>query len=140
MRNLSNLSTQAQMFLRTKIGYRTDDQSALANDIRQPEPIDVLDDEINDMGNTDIPDTLNEIYGTDFSDKIEPIDDFIKKTLNTDKYYLIWVTATKDDDEQYADDPESIYSIDFKDKKFMIVSDIGNEGFLIATVKDPLAL
>ena len=140
MRNSSNLSTQAQMFLRTKVGYRTDDQSALANDIWQPAPIDILDDEINDMGNTDIPDTLNEIYGTDFSDKIEPIDDFIKKTLDTDKYYLIWVTATKDDDEQYADDPESIYSIAFKDKKFMIVSDIGNEGFLIATVKDPLSL
>lgn len=59
MQNLSNLSTSAQYILKTRRGYRSDDQSELTGLTHQPLPIQIIDHEFNELGNTD---TLKLIY------------------------------------------------------------------------------
>ena len=61
-----------------------------------------------------------------------------KNKLNTDDYHLIWLTATKNEADQYADSTNSIYEVDLPNDS-MIISDIGTDGVLIASSTDPLA-
>ena len=53
--------------------------------------------------------------------------------MKLDEYYLIWVTATPEDAECYADDPENIDEIKINCKKLMLISDLAFDGVLLAT-------
>ena len=117
--------------MKNKIGYRSDDYSECAWDVIGPKPIEILTQEISDMGNEDIPDTIELLYGVTISNPNE-VDHFVQQQLGTKNYKLIWLTDTKEHDRQYADDPDSIYSVDLRDKELLPISDLAAEGFLIA--------
>lgn len=129
--NMQKASAELRNFMKNRIGYRSDDYSECAWDVIAPKPIEILTQEISDMGNEDIPDTIELLYGVTIS-KPNEVDQFVQKQLETKNYKLIWLTDTKEHDQQYADDPDNIYSIDLRDKELLPISDLAVEGFLIA--------
>lgn len=129
--NMQKASAELRNFMKNKVGYRSDDYSECAWDIIGPTPIEILTQEISDMDNEDIPDTIKLLYGLAIS-KPNEVDQFVQKQLGTKNYKLIWLTDTKEHDQQYADDPDSIYSVDLRDKELLPISDLAVEGFLIA--------
>ena len=139
MQNLSNLSTSAQYILKTRCGYRSDDQSELAGLTHQPLPIQIIDHELNELGNTDIPDTLKLIYNRTVNTPHD-MNKLIKYLLNinTDYYYLLWLCASPNDAKDYADKPSSVYDVRIPDDA-IIISDLDLGGVLIASKEDPLA-
>lgn len=153
---MSQLTSQAQRLLHQQYGFRTDAESVEA--IGEHSPQEVLDYEINELYNTDIPDTLNQLCDTNFKPDsndhydVEAIDQFIKAKLNTDTYYLIWlVDEWQKCFELYAPnhiEPKTPYDeIDPGEIPFidvyrvrptdLLVSDLGYDGQLIATTTYP---
>ena len=135
--NINNLSKQALMILHNQKGYRSDDRSVFSMSDSFPETIKTIAYEVNALGNTDIPDTIEVLYGKIFTTP-KQIDQFVKTKLGVERYYLVWLTATKDEADQYADSTNSIYEVDLPSDS-IIISDIGMEGVLIASSVDPLA-
>lgn len=159
------ISPEAQDIIEKQYGYRTDAQSAVT--LGSISPIDIINYEINDLGNDDIIDTINELYPnnlpaisdypnekTYYNDIPNQIDSFIKHQLNTDLYYLIWlVNDWRSCYSFYADfhiDPKTIRDvlpngeIPFIDKyavhsDALLVSDIGIDGQLFAMKNKPVA-
>ena len=117
----------------SEVGYRSEDTSEFSDGHVRIKSIDILDTEINDLQNTDIPDTLHDLYGTPTNWQPKQIDEFIKNTMKLDEYYLIWVTATPEDAQCYADNPENVDEIKIDCKKLMLISDLGCDGVLLAT-------
>lgn len=152
----TNFSQQAARLIHQQYGFRTDAEST--QPIGGYEPKSTIDYEINELGNEDIPDTLNRLYNTNFvpdSDgtyNIDAIDSFIKHRLHTDAYQLIWlVDEWQQCFELYAPNhitPKTPYDeIDPGEIPFidvyrvhpddLIVSDLGYDGQLIATTHTP---
>lgn len=129
--NMQEASAELRSFMKNKVGYRSDDYSECAWDVIGPKPIEILTQEISDMGNKDIFDTIKMLYGVTVS-KPDEVDQFVQKQLGSKNYKLIWLTDTKENDQRYADDPDSIYSVDLRDKELLPISDLAAEGFLIA--------
>lgn len=133
---MGKLSKQAQTVLNNRIGYRSDDQSELAESFHQPSPVQIIDYEFNTLGNTDIFDTIQHLYGVRLMTP-QATDRFIKDKLNSDHYYLTWLCASQMEAAEYADDAGSVYSVSLPEH-MLIVSDLANEGVLVATAIDPL--
>ena len=129
--HMQEASAELRSFMKNKVGYRSDDYSECAWDIVGPKPIEILTQEIADMGNKDIQDTIKLLYSVTVS-KPDEVDQFVQKRLETKNYKLIWLTDTKANDQRYTDDPDSIYSVDLRDKELLPISDLAAEGFLIA--------
>lgn len=131
------LSKEAREILETRIGYRSEDKSEFADDCHINIPsINIIDCEMNDLGNSDIPETMHKLYGTPINWQPKQIDQYIKQKLSLDDYYLIWVTATPEDAHQYADEQKNITKINLNCKKMMLISDIATDGVLLATDYD----
>lgn len=142
--NQKQMSVELKHILLHRSGYRTDDESELAETIgNYPKNTDILNQEIIDLENNDILDTLYDLYNYDAlaNDKepstatIKNIDGFIKKQLNTDKYHLVWLCDTARNASRYSNidgDLESVYLVDLKQRDLMPISDLGPEGVLIA--------
>lgn len=60
--NTAQLSEEAKQVLKSHVGYRSEDTSEFRDGHVRIKSIDILDTEINDLQNTDIPDTLNDLY------------------------------------------------------------------------------
>ena len=129
--NIQEASAELRNFIKNKIGYRSDDYSECAWDIVGPKPIEILTQEISDMDNKDISDTIKLLYGVTVS-KPDEVDQFVQKQLGTKNYKLIWLTDTKENDQRYTDDPDSIYSVDLRAKELLHISDLAADGFLFA--------
>lgn len=141
--NQKQMSVELKHILLHCSGYRTDDESELAETIgNYPNNIDILRQEIIDLENTDILDTLDSLYNfkmlnnqeADEAD-IESIDQFIKQKLNAEHYHLIWLCDTARNASWYSNtdgDTESIYCVNLKHHNLMPISDLGPEGVLIA--------
>lgn len=133
--NLEHATQESIELMLNRRGYRCDDLSEVGSFNLNPK--DIFDQEINEFGNDDIMLTMHNLYGTHENFSIDEIDNYIKATLNTDKYYLIWLTSNKKDDIDYTeanneqDALNHIYSVEF-DRSFMPISDLGPEGMLIA--------
>lgn len=137
-------SPELKHILLRRSGYRTDDKSELADTINhQLKSTNILSQEILDLENTDIIDTLSALYDFDAltDDKettentVSAIDDFIKKSLNTNTYRLIWLCDTANNASRYSNTDgnlDSVYVVDLKKYDLMPVSDLGPEGALIA--------
>ena len=136
----STLSLQARMMILTHRGYRTDAQSV--NEYHTGSEI--IDYEINELGNLDILDTMNELYSldlktsTDVINKLDPI-------LGSDFQCLWLATNVLDVAEFYTDGhkrPKSIQDVDVPIDKYYIpstailISDIGSDGQLFAVSKE----
>lgn len=144
IKNKNAISSDLKHILLRRSGYRTDDESELADIINhQPKSINILSQEILDLENTDIIDTLAALYDFDAlidneeanDNTVKAIDDFIKKSLNADTYHLIWLCDTAREASCYSNtdgDLTSVYLVDLKKYNLMPVSDLGPEGVLIA--------
>lgn len=136
------LTASAKKIIETGIGYRCEEQSTGYH-----EPLDILDYEINELGNNDILDTMDDLYNLD-TDDIAEIDHFIKSAVKDD-YDLIWLAADPlDTIEFYSDGHQQIASV--KDAKhsdgtpieitryllptqnILLISDCGVDGQLFA--------
>ena len=138
------MSQQLKHILLRRSGYRTDNGSEIAGMVNhRPSPVQILNQEILDLENTDIIDTLSALYDFDAltDDKettentVSAIDDFIKKSLNTNTYRLIWLCDTANNASRYSNTDgnlDSVYVVDLKKYDLMPVSDLGPEGALIA--------
>lgn len=134
------MSLQLKRILLRRSGYRTDDSSEIAEMVnRKPSPVQILSQEILDLENTDIIDTLLTLYdfnaladNEEATDKtVKAIDDFIKEKLNTKSYHLVWLCNTAREASFYGD-IKSVYAFDLKPYNLMPISDLGPEGILIA--------
>lgn len=107
-----------------------------------PTNIDILSQEIIDLENTDILDTLANLYNFKIlnnkeanEDDLKLIDQFIKQKLNAKHYHLIWLCDTARNASWYSNidgDTESVYCVNLKQHNLMPISDLGPEGVLIA--------
>lgn len=139
------LSKEAEQVLETGIGYRCLDQAT--SDFGEYKPMDVFDDEINNLGNEDIPDTIENLYHNKLI-KPKDIDIFCKFILKSDYYNVIWLTSDPLDAVEYYSDGykrfDNLSSAIHNDgtsipvnkyilpKKRLLLSDLGNEGQLFA--------
>lgn len=141
--NQKQMSVELKHILLHRCGYRTDDQSELADTIgNYPTNIEILNQEIIDLENTDILDTLADLYNFKILNNEEAsendlklIDQFIKQKLNTKHYHLIWLCDTARNASRYSNtdgDTESVYCVNLKQRSLMPISDLGPEGALIA--------
>lgn len=139
------LSQEALKIIANNYGYRSDDMSDWDN--YRFKPINTLDTEINELGNNDIPDTMCRLYGTpnvnmcpknkDGYINVKIFDQKIKELLHANNYHLIWLCDSIEHDQEYCDDPNSIYAVDLPENgsDFAVISDLGSEGILFA-IKD----
>lgn len=130
---VKTISREAIRILASGIGFHSDDYSSLLGKNR---PKDVIDFEINKLGNTDIPEFIASHYQDDCGKDVVKIDSVIKNLLHSDYYSLIWLCATPCDvsKQNYADRFESIYQVNLprNSAQYMLVSDLGQEGCLLA--------
>ena len=148
-------TTEASEMLKHQYGFRTDAQSAVS--LQSVSPHDILDHEINELGNTDIPDTLNKLYACNFKpdsnghydlEKIEPFIEQLIALQPGQTLYLFWLVADwQSCFKYYADghiDPKTMYDIpEGFEMPFIdvyrihsddaLISDLGPDGQLIAT-------
>lgn len=87
IKNKSNLTPAAQKILLTGLGYRCLEQ---VGDYH--EPTEVLNYEINELANDDIPDTIKQLYHYDYQ-TVEQLVDFINDQLGTQQFELIWLAS-----------------------------------------------
>lgn len=149
------LTPEASEMLKHQYGFRTDAQSAVS--LESISARDILDHEINELQNDDIPDTLNTLYATNFKSNqdseynLDQIKLFIEQLINlqsNETLYLVWLVADWQSCFQfYADghiDPKTMYDIpDGFEMPFIdvykvhpddaLISDLGVDGQLIAT-------
>ena len=134
------LSAQARMMLLMHRGYRTDAQSV--NEYHTGGEI--IDYEINELGNLDILDTMNELYSldlktsTDVIDKLDPI-------LGS-HFQCLWLANNVLDVAEFYTDghhrPTTIRNINVPIDKYYIpstailISDVGSDGQLFAVPKE----
>lgn len=101
--DLKLLTPSARQIIITSTGYRCEEQSTGYHNAQ-----DILDYEINELGNNDIPDTLKRIYHYEYQD-INHTLSWIKQQLKTDAIDLIWLAANwQSTIEFYSDDHKSI--------------------------------
>ena len=98
--NYPGLTAEASRMLSQQYGFRTDAQSAVS--ISSITPKEILDYEINELGNDDIIDTLAKLYSFNYqldnqdNYNVTEIDNDIKQLINlqpNETYYLLWLTA-----------------------------------------------
>lgn len=153
------LTTEANEMLKHQYGFRTDAQSAVS--LQTVSTHDVLDYEINELGNTDIPDTLNKLYCLDLKpnsndnyniDELESDIEQLVALQPTQTLHLIWLVADwQSCFKYYADghiDPKTMYDVpEGFEMPFIdvyrihsddaLISDLGPDGQLIATKYSP---
>lgn len=149
------LTTEASEMLKHQYGFRTDTQSEVS--LQSVSPHDILNYEINELENTDIPDTLNKLYCLDLKpdsngnydiDRLESEIEQLVALQPTQTLYLIWLVSDwQSCFEYYADghiDPKTMYDIpEGFEMPFIdvyrihsddaLISDLGEDGQLIAT-------
>lgn len=134
------LSSQARMIILTHRGYRTDAQSSQEYYTGS----EIIDYEINELGNSDILDTMNELYSLNLKTSTDVINE-LNVILGSDFQCLWLVNNMLDVVELYTDGhkrPTSIQNINIPIDKYYIpstailISDIGSDGQLFAVPKE----
>lgn len=132
----STLSLQARMMLLTHRGYRTDAQSIQEFHTGS----EIIDYEINELGNLDILDTMNELYSLNLKTSTDVID-ALTAILGSD-FQCLWLANNMLDIAEFYTDghkrPKSIQNINVLIDKYYIpstailISDIWSDGQLFA--------
>ena len=97
------LTPAAKKILTTGLGYRCLEQ---VSDYH--EPAEVLDYEINELANDDIPDTVKQLYHYDYQ-TVEQLVDFINDQLDTQQFELIWLASDPLDCIEFYSDHHQRY-------------------------------
>ena len=130
------LSRQARMMLLTHRGYRTDAQSFQESHTGS----EIIAYEINELGNLDILDTMNELYSLNLKTSTDVVNE-LDSILGSDFQCLWLANNILDVIEFYTDGhkrPKSIQNINSLIDKYYIpntailISDIGSDGQLFA--------
>lgn len=130
------LSAQARMMLLTHRGYRTDAQSIHESYTGS----EIIDYEINELGNLDILDTMNELYSLNLKTSTDAINKL--DTILGSDFQCLWLANNMLDVIEFYTDghkrPKSIQNINSSIDKYYIpntailISDIGSDGQLFA--------
>ena len=130
--NFSNISSTLKKIITDMRGFRNNNfQNSGITNLKE-----IIKYEYNELGNEDIIYTLNKLYGYDTNkNTVDEIIDFISLSLSVDSSDLkaVWVTSYTAVEKLYKinkDDPISVFN--FKDKDWMIISDLDEDGILIA--------
>ena len=144
------MSMTLNTMLNQKVGFRTENFSG--SNIRNLE--DVVYYEIRELKNTDIVDTMNELYGLDFSyyidfeeecvydecywDVFEQIFSHLEKQFNTTRNNLgaIWLTTYDNVEKIYCKQPIDKINMVYINHNFYPISDLGSDGVLFVYKKD----
>ena len=141
---LDLLSAEARKVITTHTGFRCEE----CTDYDYHEPLEVLNYEVNELGNNDIPDTIDYLYNQHL-DSVNEIDAFIKRQFRTDNYELIWVASDPVDAIEFYGEDHKRYSnlasaIDGDglipvtkyswQNNVLLISDCGIDGQLLAYV------
>ena len=144
------MSTTLNTMLNQNVGFRTEDFSG--SNVRNLK--DVVYYEIRELKNTDILDTMNELYGLDFSDCIdfeeecvydecywdvsEQIFSHLEKQFNTsrDNLRAIWLTTYDNVEKIYCRQPTDKINMVYIHHNFYPISDLGSDGVLFVYKKE----
>lgn len=134
------LSAQVRMMILAHRGYRTDAQSIQEFHTGS----EIIDYEINELGNLDILDTMNELYSLDLKTSTDVANE-LDSILGSD-FQCLWLANNMlDVVEFYTDEhqrPTSIQNINVPIDKYYIpstailISDVGSDGQLFAVPKN----
>lgn len=100
---IEKLTPEAKKIIQTGIGYRCTEQES-----EYHKPIDVLDYEINELYNDDIPDTIQNLYNYKTTN-IHDLSNFINNQLNTEQFELIWLASDPLDCIEFYSDHHKRY-------------------------------
>lgn len=133
------LSRQARMMLLTHRGYRTDAQSLQEFHTGS----EIIDYEINELGNLDILDIMNELYSLNLTTSTGVVNEL--DTILGSNFQCLWLSNNVLDVAEFYTDghkrPKSIQNINTPIDKYYIpstailISDIGSDGQLFAVPK-----
>lgn len=113
-----------------KTGYRN--ESCYGSGIR--DLYEIIEFEMDELENEDIPDYIKKNYGyTGRDDSSEDVISFLKENLPEHKYGL-WLASKEAVKRLYDGSEENIVEVKIPNDA-VIVSDLGFDGFLIATKK-----
>ena len=144
------MSMTLNTMLNQNVGFRTEDFSG--SNVRNLK--DVVYYEIRELKNTDILDTMKELYGLDFSDCIdfeeecvydkcywdvfEQIFSHLEKQFNTTRNNLgaIWLTTYDNVEKIYCRQPTDKINMIYIHHNFYPISDLGSDGVLFVYKKD----
>lgn len=145
------MSTTLTKMYNEKLGFRTENFSG--SGIRNLE--DVVYFEIKELGNTDILDTMNKLYGIDFypymdiednfsvadesyRDVIELIYSHCEKQFNTTRNNLgaIWLTTYDNVEKIYCNQPTDKINMIYIYHNFYPISDLDSDGTLFVYKKE----
>ena len=144
------MSMTLNTMLNQKVGFRTEDFSG--SNVRNLK--DVVYYEIRELKNTDILDTMNELYGLDFSNCIdfeeecvydecywdvsEQIFSHLEKQFNTsrDNLRAIWLTTYDNVEKIYCRQPTDKINMVYIHHNFYPISDLGSDGVLFVYKKE----
>lgn len=134
------LSSQARMMILTHRGYRTDAQSV--NEYHTGSEI--IDYEINELGNLDILDTMNELYSLNLTTSTGVVNEL--DTILGSDFQCLWLANNMLDVAAFYTDghkrPTTIQNINVPIDKYYIpstailISDVGSDGQLFAVSKE----
>ena len=144
------MSMTLNTMLNQNVGFRTEDFSG--SNVRNLK--DVVYYEIRELKNTDILDTMNELYGLDFSNCIdfeeecvydecywdvsEQIFSHLEKQFNTsrDNLRAIWLTTYDNVEKIYCRQPTDKINMVYIHHNFYPISDLGSDGVLFVYKKE----
>lgn len=134
---LYKLSVYAKQFLNTPIGYRNDSYyGSGVTDLKK-----ILMFEYEELGNEDALDFCQEHhFNQKFSSPqqtIKAIIMYCQQVFNTNKVYGVWVAPKNAVRRIYGGAQGRISAYEFRGKPFILLSDLGEEGLLIAVPQDP---
>lgn len=134
------LSAQARMMLLMHRGYRTDAQSV--NEYHTGSEI--IDYEINELGNLDILDTMNELYSLNLKTSTDVANEL--DSILGSNFQCLWLANNMLDVAEFYTDgherPTTIQNINVPIDKYYIpstailISDVGSDGQLFAISKE----
>ncbi|PGK51714.1 hypothetical protein CN918_28400 [Priestia megaterium] len=120
------LSSAATNLLEERIGYRNEGLSAGTFTIKQ-----ILEFETKELGNDDILETCQKLYGTNDVLKI------IENKFGHLGVYGVWFARKEDILEYYAEDGETEVTMYRIPDNHLLLSDLADEGVLIAFKERP---
>jgi hypothetical protein len=135
---IENYSSTLSDILQNKIGYRSDDYGG--SGIADAE--EVVRFEMDELNNRDIPDFCQREYGLIFHEDnweewIESLLVFLRKKLNTENVFVLWVT-NQENIGFYCDcEGMNLVSCYALPKNLIPISDLGDEGVLLAMDTHP---
>lgn len=120
------ISKNGSDIIKSKIGYRYEGYFSKSN---IPSFRDMLEFEINELGNTDILITIEKLYNKKVN-TIDEIIDFCKEKLDSPFIHYKWLCSSKADARKWYSSIGSLKAV-YNSGKMFVISDLEDEGCLV---------